>query len=88
MHRIGINKTVWVFFALAFIIIATVGIIAIKSGRTIQALFIIGGALISAIQGAVSYNNMTGRENIITRYIRGFFSRFRRIIKSGFHLIA
>jgi len=80
MFRFGTMKAVLIVFALALIIIILAGWAAINGGKTMQALFIVAGLSISIVQGSVAYANWTGRNNVITRQVRGLHSLLSRII--------
>lgn len=75
MQRLGVRTAVWLVFALAAGIILLATSLALEYGVIMQLAFILLGATIAFVQGAVAWQNLTGRENFITSRVRKLFHR-------------
>jgi len=75
MQKLGIRTSVWLFFALAVAIIVLATGLALEYGVIMQLAFILLGTAIAFVQGAVAWQNLTGRENFITSRVRRMFYR-------------
>ena len=72
MRRVGVQRAIWIVFALALAIIgaATWWVLGSRDAWWLKAGYILAGLAISGVQWAVAHCNWTGRENAVTRRLR------------------
>jgi len=72
MGLMGVRKSAWMVFGFALLIITATGWMALSSTLVLQVAFVVVGIFISVVQAGVAACNWTGRDNAVSRNVRGF----------------
>ena len=85
MKKIGIKKSVWLIFLISLTIILITGSVALSFGIIYQVFFVLLGLFISVVQFSVAHSNLSGKGNLITRYLLQFHDFINQIMRAKQH---
>jgi len=75
MNRFGIQNTIWIIFFVTVVIVVVSFIYVLEYDSLVyNIIFIVFAVIISVIQLFVAINNLTGKQNFLTKLIHRIYN--------------